>query len=129
MKRFGHKAALAALVTAFGRRRMVAVATLVGLVGLAIGTSAFVAFWVALLSVAVGTCNAFLFERNDFPGKRLLYVLMLIPLVIPGIILGISILVFSSRIATCRSSGTGRQSDRSRNVAEAATVPSGAASD
>lgn len=65
----------------------------------AIGTSAFVAFWVALLAVAVGTCNAFLFERHDFPGKQFLYVLMLIPLVIPGIILGISILVFSSRIA------------------------------
>lgn len=65
----------------------------------AVGTSAFVAFWVALLSVAVGTCNAFLFERHDFPGKRFLYILMLLPLVIPGIILGISILVFSSRIA------------------------------
>ena len=54
---------------------------------------------VAALSVAVGTCNAFLFERKAFPGKTLLYVLMIVPLVIPGVILGISILVFASSVA------------------------------
>ncbi|AGT08903.1 ABC transporter permease [Paracoccus aminophilus] len=54
---------------------------------------------VSTLSVAVGTCNAFLFERRSFPGKSLLYVLMIVPLVIPGVILGISILVFASMIA------------------------------
>ena len=64
-----------------------------------IGTSVFVAFWVTLLSVAIGTSNAFLFEREEFPLKGLLYVLMLLPLVIPGIILGISILVISNTIA------------------------------
>jgi spermidine/putrescine transport system permease protein len=52
-----------------------------------------------VLSVAVGTCNAFLLERGRFPGKQLLSVLMLAPLVIPGVILGISILAFASRIA------------------------------
>ncbi len=55
---------------------------------------------VATLSVLVGTCNAFLFERREFPGKRFLYVLMVIPLVIPGVILGISILVFASMLAS-----------------------------
>ena len=65
----------------------------------AIGTSGFVALCVSVLSVAVGTTNAFLFSRYEFRGKGLLYVLMLLPLVIPGIVLGISILVFSSRIA------------------------------
>ncbi|MGB8621867.1 MAG: ABC transporter permease subunit [Paracoccaceae bacterium] len=65
----------------------------------AIGTSAFVGFFVSLLSVAVGTSNAFLFNRYQFPGRGLLYVLMLLPLVIPGIVLGISILVFSSTVA------------------------------
>lgn len=65
----------------------------------AIGTSAFVAVWVAGLAVFIGTCTAFLFDRFDFPFKSVLYVLMLIPLVVPGIILGISILVFSSRVA------------------------------
>ncbi|MDH3229022.1 MAG: ABC transporter permease [Alphaproteobacteria bacterium] len=57
-----------------------------------------VACLVTLLSVAVGTCNAFLFERHDFPFKELLYLAMLAPLVIPGVILGISILVFSNTL-------------------------------
>jgi spermidine/putrescine transport system permease protein len=65
----------------------------------AIGTSAFVAFCVSFLSVCVGTTNAFLFNRYRFPFRGLLYVLMLLPLVIPGIVLGISILVFSSTLA------------------------------
>jgi spermidine/putrescine transport system permease protein len=70
-------------------------------------TSGVVAFWVALLSVAVGTCNAFLFVRHDFRGKALLYILMLLPLIIPGIILGISILVFSSTVANTLEDATG----------------------
>ncbi len=61
--------------------------------------SVFVAFWVTLLSVAVGTTNAFLFEREKFPFKDFFYILMLLPLVIPGIILGISILVFTNTVA------------------------------
>jgi len=64
-----------------------------------IATSAVVALWVTALSVAVGTANAFVLERARFPGKQLLSVLMLAPLVIPGVILGISILAFASRIA------------------------------
>ena len=70
-------------------------------------TSGVVAFWVAVLSVAVGTCNAFLFVRHDFPGKGFLYILMLLPLIIPGIILGISILVFSSYVANTLEDATG----------------------
>ena len=54
---------------------------------------------VASLSVLVGTCNAFLFERGVFPGKEFLYILMVLPLVIPGVILGISILVLASTVA------------------------------
>lgn len=65
----------------------------------AIGTSAFVAVSVSVLSVGVGLSNAFLFNRYQFRGKGVLYVLMLLPLVIPGIVLGISILVFSSTVA------------------------------
>lgn len=64
-----------------------------------IWTSFFIACWVTVLSVAVGTTNAFLFERREFPFKNFLYMLMLLPLVVPGVILGISILVFSSTIA------------------------------
>ena len=62
-------------------------------------TSAVVAFWVTVLSVAVGVANAFLLERARFPGKSLLALAMLAPLVIPGVILGISILAFASRLA------------------------------
>jgi spermidine/putrescine transport system permease protein len=65
----------------------------------AIGTSVFVGICVSSLAVAVGTTNAFLFNRYEFRGKSALYVLMILPLVIPGIVLGISILVFSSYVA------------------------------
>lgn len=65
----------------------------------AIGTSTLVGVSVAILSVAVGTSNAFLFNRYTFRGRGVLYVLMLLPLVVPGIVLGISILVFSSTLA------------------------------
>ena len=64
-----------------------------------IGTSMIVAAWVTALSVAVGTANAFLLERARFRGKSALSLLMLAPLVIPGVILGISILAFASRLA------------------------------
>ena len=64
-----------------------------------LGTSVYIGVAVSCLSVAVGTSTAFLFERREFPGKAVLYILMIIPLVIPGVILGISILVFASSIA------------------------------
>ncbi len=64
-----------------------------------IWTSGIVALWVTGLSVAVGTANAFLMEREQFAGKGILSMLMLTPLVIPGVILGISILAFASRLA------------------------------
>lgn len=64
-----------------------------------IGTSFYIALWVTVLTVTVGTTNAFLFERETFPFKNFFYMLMLTPLVIPGVILGISILIFTSTIA------------------------------
>ncbi len=64
-----------------------------------VGVSAFVAFWVTLLSIVVATTNAFLFERYDFRFKEFFYMLMLLPLVIPGVILGISILIASNSFA------------------------------
>jgi spermidine/putrescine transport system permease protein len=64
-----------------------------------IWTSTKVALWVTVASLLVGTANAFLIERVRFPGKQALYLMMLAPLVIPGVILGISILAFASHIA------------------------------
>jgi spermidine/putrescine transport system permease protein len=76
-----------------------------------IWTSVVVASWVTALSVIVGTANAFLMERYRFPGKQLLSVLMLVPLVIPGVILGISILAFCSRLAELADSLWGLELD------------------
>ena len=64
-----------------------------------IWTSFVVAVWVTVLAVAAGTANAFLLERARFRGKTALSLAMLTPLVIPGVILGISILAFASRLA------------------------------
>ncbi len=61
--------------------------------------SSIIAIMVSVLSVFVGTCNAFLFVRGNFPAKNFFYILMVIPLVIPGVILGISILVLASSMA------------------------------
>ena len=76
-----------------------------------IWTSCTVAIWVTLLSVLLGTANAFLIERGRFPGKQSLSVLMLAPLVIPGVILGISILAFASRIAEFADAALGLELD------------------
>lgn len=64
-----------------------------------IGTSFFVATCTTILAVSLAVNNAFLFERKSFPGKNFLYMLMLLPLVIPGVILGVSILIMSSTVA------------------------------
>jgi len=65
-----------------------------------IWVSAQVAFFVTILSTLVGTCGAFLFEQESFRFKQVLYFLMISPLVIPGVILGISLLLFSNTLGT-----------------------------
>lgn len=82
-------------VGAAGRTGLFADRELLG----SVWTSVVVASWVTLLSVLVGTANAFLIERTRFAGQAALSLLMLAPLVIPGVILGISILAFASRLA------------------------------
>jgi len=62
----------------------------------AVRNSVVVAAGVAGLSVAVGTVTAFALVRYRFPGRGLLYALALSPLVMPGVILGISMLIFFS---------------------------------
>ncbi len=63
-------------------------------------SSIHVAVTVTILSTIVGTMAAFLFEHEDFKFKGTLYFLMLAPLVIPGVILGISILLFANAVGT-----------------------------
>jgi spermidine/putrescine transport system permease protein len=55
---------------------------------------------VSVLCVVVGTCASFLFEKENFRFKGILYFLMLAPLVIPGVILGISLLLASNTAGT-----------------------------
>jgi len=55
-------------------------------------------FVVATLSTIVGTMAALLFEEEKFRFKGLLYFLAIAPLVLPGVILGISILLGSTYI-------------------------------
>jgi spermidine/putrescine transport system permease protein len=56
-----------------------------------------VAACVSIISVFTGTCAAFLFEQENFRFKKILYFFMIAPLVIPGVILGISILLFTNQ--------------------------------
>ncbi|SMF03323.1 ABC transporter permease [Desulfovibrio gilichinskyi] len=63
-------------------------------------TSFQTAFFVSILSVVVGTCASFLFEKENFRFKGALYLLMLAPLVIPGVILGISLLLAANYAGT-----------------------------
>lgn len=65
----------------------------------AFGVSFKLAIAVSIMSTVVGTFAAFLFVQEEFPFKNILYFLMIAPIVIPGVILGISILSFSSTIA------------------------------
>jgi len=60
----------------------------------AIGMSLRVALSVCVLSIVVGTLSSFLFVREKFWGKKFFHIAIIAPLVIPGIIIGISILVF-----------------------------------
>ena len=57
-------------------------------------------FFMALLSTIVGTIAALLFEQEKFRFKGFIYFLAIAPLVIPGVILGISILLSSTFVGT-----------------------------
>lgn len=63
-----------------------------------LATSFRVALAVTVVSTFLGTCAAFLFEQENFRFKGALYFLMIAPLVIPGVILGISILMFANTV-------------------------------
>jgi spermidine/putrescine transport system permease protein len=67
---------------------------------LSIWTSLKTGFFVAFFSTIVGTIAALLFEEEQFRLKGLLYFLALAPLVIPGVVLGISILLSSTYAGT-----------------------------
>lgn len=69
--------------------------------------SFYTACFVTILTVIIGTLAAFLFEQEEFIGKKYLYFLLIAPLVVPGVILGISILSFSNIIGRFIEDNTG----------------------
>lgn len=58
----------------------------------AIGNSFYVAALATIVTLLVGVPAAFALDRLDFPGKQMFRRLVLLPLVLPGIITGISML-------------------------------------
>lgn len=64
----------------------------------ALGTSILVALGVTALCLIVGTTAAFLFERYPFWGAPAIYFTMVATIVIPGVILGVSLLSFGDLI-------------------------------
>jgi spermidine/putrescine transport system permease protein len=45
-----------------------------------------------VISIAIGLCSAFLLNRYNFPGKKFYRTAIMLPLIIPGVILGIALL-------------------------------------
>jgi spermidine/putrescine transport system permease protein len=60
--------------------------------------SLFVAAGAVALSLTLGLLAALALDRADFPGKALFRRLVLLPLILPGIITGLSLLLFAVRI-------------------------------
>jgi spermidine/putrescine transport system permease protein len=58
-----------------------------------------------VISLGVGVPGAFLLDRHEFPGKVLFQRLVLMPLILPGIITGVSLLTFFTFIGLPLSSG------------------------
>ena len=57
-----------------------------------------VAVVVSVVSVFVGTATSFALVRHKFPGKSLFYALAIAPIVTPGVILGVSLLIGISNV-------------------------------
>lgn len=69
--------------------------------------SFYTAIFVTILTLVIGTLAAFLFEQEEFIGKKYLYFLLIGPLVVPGVIIGISILSFSNTLGNFVETNTG----------------------
>ncbi len=69
--------------------------------------SFYTAIFVTILTLVIGTLAAFLFEQEEFTGKKYLYFLLIGPLVVPGVIIGISILSFSNTLGSFVETHTG----------------------
>ncbi|MBB6144799.1 spermidine/putrescine transport system permease protein [Silvibacterium bohemicum] len=61
----------------------------------AVGNSAIVAIAAVALSMLIGFPAAYTLDRYDFPGKAAFQRLILLPLIVPGVITGISLLLLA----------------------------------
>ena len=60
----------------------------------ALGKSAVIAVWVIVVSVPLGLAGALLMTRLQVPGKPFVYAVLVSPVLTPGIIIGLSTLIF-----------------------------------
>jgi spermidine/putrescine transport system permease protein len=60
----------------------------------AVWKSGVIAFWVIVLSVPLGLAGALLMTRLQVPGKPFVYAVLVSPVLTPGIIIGLSTLIF-----------------------------------
>lgn len=61
----------------------------------AVGNSAFVALFAVVIAILIGFPAAWALDRYKFPGKEIFRRLVLLPLIVPGVITGISLLLFA----------------------------------
>jgi putative spermidine/putrescine transport system permease protein len=61
-----------------------------------------VTFWASLIALTVGTAFAFVIDRHDFTGKRLLNGVLLSPLFIPNFTIGLGMLILTARLGWAR---------------------------
>jgi spermidine/putrescine transport system permease protein len=62
----------------------------------ALGNSAIVAFAAVAICIVIGVPTAFALDRYDFPGKVIFRRLVILPITLPGLITGVSMLGFFS---------------------------------
>jgi len=65
--------------------------------------SLFVAAGAVIVSIILGLLAALALDRTDFPGKSIFRRLVLLPLILPGIITGLSLLMFAVSLHFSRS--------------------------
>ena len=58
-----------------------------------LGNSLYVAAITTVVSVMLGTAGAYLLDRYEFPGARLWKTLILVPMLVPEVIMGVSLLI------------------------------------
>ena len=68
----------------------------------ALGNSVVIALAVTAISVPLGTAGAWAMTRYRFPFRRLIDTLVLVPVVIPEVIMGVSLLIFFTAVGIAR---------------------------